>query len=154
MKITDPRGLLDVINPDELNRLLGYQPMEQDEPLSQESFHYSEPFGEDIERETAMEQTTIPQKEEKEKQSETVPRGPSEDRGELIQGHVMRLGDFIDTDAVSQPICEGTVEMLIRNRLLRPNFWPLVGQTKNLGRIAWNSSCLNFGNKSKEAKTS
>lgn len=106
MKITDPRPFLEEIDQDRLHDILGYRP----KSASTSSPIYVEPN--DHEREKSTEQIggmptdTTSSKFGEEAALVNAPiiseiePAPS---NYLIQGRVQRLGDFIDTDAVSLP---------------------------------------------------
>jgi hypothetical protein len=156
MKITDPRELLDAIDLDKLQEYLGYQPFEHEDDNSQNSLQYVEPFGTDEDEPQIATGDHASHTQEGETNVNTNSQGSGESPGEVITGHTMRLGDFIDTDAVSRAMRYATqpMQMLIHHRLLRQSSWLLPPQTKNSELIVWNSLCLNSENKSEMARTS
>lgn len=115
MRITDPQSLLDQLNFDELTRYLRYNPL-KDSPASLKKFHlqtepevmiestqavaieYHEPYGIDSEKGTFTE--TVGQQLAQEI-SVALPTESNANTTGIIKEKVMRLGDFIDTDAVS-----------------------------------------------------
>ena len=91
MEITDPRELLDAIDLGRLEKYLGYLPFENESFNSQETIQYSEPYGADQD-----------QASDEPGSADTVPEPQmGAVSGQKIKGRVIRLGDFIDTDAVS-----------------------------------------------------
>jgi hypothetical protein len=152
MEMSDPQELLNMIDQNILKDYLGYQPF-QIEPLeSSQVVHYSEPYGIDTEgvptevsnQSTGTEVATTPSA------NETVTQK------QFIKGKVLRLGDFIDTDAVR------CIRFHLRKHhdphprtLLSSHYHPLTStprspplnsspptqQTLNLAHTAWNTSC-------------
>ncbi|KAI0425598.1 hypothetical protein F5Y09DRAFT_94947 [Xylaria sp. FL1042] len=119
MKITDPQSLLDRLNPDELTKYLLYNPI-KDSPDILEKFHlqgedepgataveggnipYYEPYGTDAEEDTSSSETdslSLPSTASSPVQDH-FPTNLNPNSAEIIKGKVMRLGDFIDTDAI------------------------------------------------------
>ncbi|KAI1148096.1 aconitase iron-sulfur domain-containing protein [Nemania diffusa] len=114
MRITDPQSLLDQLNFDELTRYLRYNPL-KDSPASLKKFHlqtepevmiestqavaieYHEPYGIDSEKGTFTE--TVGQQLAQEI-SVALPTESNANTTGIIKEKVMRLGDFIDTDAI------------------------------------------------------
>jgi len=97
MKVTDPRPFLDGIDQVRLQTILGYrQKMASDKPT------YVEPSGTPASKgpSSASTQTStgIPSPQPPEETSVTSDSTFSSDN---LRGKVQRLGDFIDTDAVS-----------------------------------------------------
>ncbi|KAJ2981401.1 hypothetical protein NUW58_g6697 [Xylaria curta] len=121
MRITDPQPLLDQIDPAELTRYLQYNAI-KDSPEMLEKFHlenesrsrtagmqtgaisFSEPYGIDAERdtlstETGRQSTPLPRTTAAAVENQSLTQsGPSVTAP--IKGKVLRLGDFIDTDAI------------------------------------------------------
>jgi hypothetical protein len=83
---------------DKLQEYLGYQPFEDTDNFEITDFHYSEPYGEDQE----MASQEVPGSLEASESAKT--QLPSDASTDIIEGKVMVLGDFIDTDAVSFPM--------------------------------------------------
>ncbi|KAI0804954.1 hypothetical protein GGR55DRAFT_308661 [Xylaria sp. FL0064] len=119
MKITDPQPLLDRLNSDELTKYLKYNPI-KDSPDILEKFHlqgendpgttateasnipFNEPYGTDAEEDTSSSESDS-------WSLRSTASSPMQDHfpihsnpisAEIIKGKVMRLGDFIDTDAI------------------------------------------------------
>ncbi|KAG9771810.1 Aconitase htyD [Exophiala dermatitidis] len=95
MKMTDPTKLLELIDMDLLERYLGYQPFADIEvrPRS-DVVQYSEPYGRDLEVDNYAEGYP-------ESPAPTSDEGGNPDSvNKVISGKVLRLGDFIDTDAI------------------------------------------------------
>lgn len=124
MKVTDPQSLLDQLNSDELAKYLLYNPI-KDSPAILEKFHlqnegelwataleagdipYCEPYGTDAEEDTSSTDTdtdstgiSLPSTVSSPVRDQ-FPMNSRQKSAEIIKGKVMRLGDFIDTDAVS-----------------------------------------------------
>ncbi|KAF2968023.1 hypothetical protein GQX73_g5567 [Xylaria multiplex] len=126
MRITDPQSLLDQLDLEELTRCISYNPI-KDSPAILEKFHlqnesepgvtdmqanaitYCEPYGVDAEEEMSPE--TIRQQFAHADSMElpTPISSPIQDKFPMnsepstsatVKGKVMRLGDFIDTDAI------------------------------------------------------
>ena len=98
MRIRDPRELLDEIDQDLLRKYLENQPSECVDSRSSSRIQYSEPYGTNEQHESGAVEDI----------KSNAPRlpvnGDQESFSEnLLKGEVMRLGDFIDTDAVSPP---------------------------------------------------
>lgn len=124
MKVTDPQPLLNELDPDELAKYLRYNPLkdspdklrkfhletERDVEVEQAHITYYEPYGTDVEGETSKDNvgqqvprdTSVPLQKATDSpaqhESSTTPDGSTTG---LIKGKVLRLGEFIDTDAVS-----------------------------------------------------
>ncbi|KAI1426361.1 hypothetical protein F5Y12DRAFT_784069 [Xylaria sp. FL1777] len=119
MKITDPQPLLDQLDPEELTKYLLYNPI-KDFPDVLEKYHlqnehehgeaaaqadsipYSEPYGTDAEEHKATAEpvpVSVPSAVSPSVQDQP-PTGSEPTSTEIIKGKVMRLGDFIDTDAI------------------------------------------------------
>ncbi|RWA08597.1 hypothetical protein EKO27_g6512 [Xylaria grammica] len=127
MRITDPQSLLDQLNLDELAKFISYNPI-KDSPAILEKFHlqnenesgatdnthagtitYSEPYGLDAEEKSSTETTG-----QQPAHTDSVPltksiSSPAQEESSAkadpnmaatVKGKVMRLGDFIDTDAI------------------------------------------------------
>ncbi|KAI1132574.1 hypothetical protein F5Y10DRAFT_230869 [Nemania abortiva] len=126
MKVTDPQSLLDQLNLDDLSGYLRYSPL-KDSPAALKKFHlqteselaveptqtaaitYYEPYGIDAKGETFTETSgqqgpydtpgpslmAVPPPAQ-----DLLPKEPGANTTGLIKGKVMRLGDFIDTDAI------------------------------------------------------
>ena len=99
MTITNPGPLLDSIEIDYLYKCLGQQSKSIDDSQQQGGIIYSEPFGN-------------PNDGSKVQQDKEANRAPEDDfvsnsqhKQDQLHGKVLRLGDFIDTDAVSRPLC-------------------------------------------------
>jgi hypothetical protein len=101
MKITDPRELLDAIDLDQLQKFLGYQPLGPDSTIPQESLQYVEPFGADTDEQQTVAGDHASHEQAPQQNVETTSEDVKEAPGEVIKGRALRLGDFIDTDAVS-----------------------------------------------------
>jgi hypothetical protein len=106
MKITDPRPFLDAIDQTRLREILGSSPL--DEP--KKSPIYVEPGqGPSIPAATSNAEQTEQapnispenQVQAAEPQPDKTPSAPLSSTPDIRQGKVQRLGDFIDTDAVS-----------------------------------------------------
>ncbi|KAI1172357.1 aconitase iron-sulfur domain-containing protein [Nemania sp. FL0916] len=126
MKITDPQSLLDQLDLDELNRFLRYNPIKDSPTLIRKFDHktghelgvvhvqpeaivYNEPYGIDGTDMTLVESTKqetthdVPMSSPSPVSSPTQESLSSESkshRAATIKGKVMRLGDFVDTDAI------------------------------------------------------
>ncbi|KAJ3565701.1 hypothetical protein NPX13_g7408 [Xylaria arbuscula] len=119
MKVTDPQALLDKLNPDELTKYLLYNPI-KDTPSIIEKFHledeqdqgaidaqasdisYYEPYGTDADDDTSSsggESMSLPSTASS-PVLEQFPMHSEPKATEIIKGKVLRLGDFIDTDAI------------------------------------------------------
>ncbi|KAI1349419.1 hypothetical protein F5Y01DRAFT_327484 [Xylaria sp. FL0043] len=120
MKITDPQPLLDRLNTDELTKYLMYNPI-KDSPDILEKYHlqgendpgtiaaeagnipYYEPYGTDAEEDTSSSSESdawsLPSTASSPVQDH-FPMHSDPSSAEIIKGKVMRLGDFIDTDAI------------------------------------------------------
>lgn len=98
MEMSDPQELLSIIDQGVLKEYLGYQPF-QVEPLhSSKVVHYSEPYGTDIDgipTEASNQSTNM-------KVAITPSAHKTTTQKQIIKGKVLRLDDFIDTDAVSK----------------------------------------------------
>lgn len=98
--MTDPTKLLALIDMDLLERYLGYQPFADVEVRPRSGvIQYSEPYGRD------------PEFDDRAEDGNSESPGPASEEGsttdsveQVISGKVLRLGDFIDTDAVSETI--------------------------------------------------
>jgi hypothetical protein len=130
MRVTDPQPLLDKLDLDELAKYIQYNPI-KDSPALLEKFHlqaereleteytetggivYHEPYGIDAEEaETSSESVGLQGTQDSSTswgnsvsppvQDTSVPKSDPNTAG-IIEGKVLRLGDFIDTDAVSRP---------------------------------------------------
>ncbi|TGJ79978.1 hypothetical protein E0Z10_g8784 [Xylaria hypoxylon] len=127
MRITDPQPLLDQLNLDELVKCTSYNPI-KDSPAVLEKYHlqdesepgatdtqtdaitYCEPYGFDAEEETSsseiMEQhvahsDSMPSpKASSSPVQDQIPTNSDSNMSATVKGKVMRLGDFIDTDAI------------------------------------------------------
>lgn len=123
MTVTDPQELLDKLDSDELIKYLSYNPI-KDTPAVLEKFHlegemessvaaaresditYYEPYGTDAEDDTSSSEgdsMSLPSTASSPVQQQFAINAEPKP-AEIIQGRVMRLGDFIDTDAVSPPV--------------------------------------------------
>jgi hypothetical protein len=104
MTISDPRPLLEAIDPAYLLDCLSYQPLVTERPeteAKQQPISYSEPYGVDSEAQEQVASQRPPDPEDKMMEDggdASIAAGDGQDR---IDGRVLRLGDFIDTDAVS-----------------------------------------------------
>ncbi|KAI0517225.1 hypothetical protein F5B22DRAFT_603781 [Xylaria bambusicola] len=119
MRITDPQPLLDQLNLDELTKYLAYNTI-KDDPAVLEKFHlederepgtaaekvsdisYYEPYGTDTEENRSPLETgliSLPDTTPSLMQDQFSIK-PDLKGAEIIKGKVMRLGDFIDTDAI------------------------------------------------------
>jgi aconitase A len=101
MTVSDPRPLLEAIDPAYLQECLGYQPfLKADEPeIKQQSFSYSEPYGTDGEEQVKTQKAPEPVEDDGPSAAGT---GQPRSAADVIDGKVLLLGDFIDTDAVSR----------------------------------------------------
>jgi hypothetical protein len=102
MQISDPRALLDLINRDRLTQYLGFKPPSlqriSDHTLTQANqVHFSEPYG--VEGEPSNSANSSIHSGEPILNNEDT-QVNSEDSLAMLKGNVLRLGDFIDTDAV------------------------------------------------------
>lgn len=98
MEVRDPQDLLNLIDRGILEKYLGYSVSDIDPLVNQPEVCYSEPYGVDSassDMETVTESVPADAK--------TRPMGSSvtANSKSMISGKVLRLGDFIDTDAVS-----------------------------------------------------
>jgi 3-isopropylmalate dehydratase small subunit len=104
MTISDPRPLLEAIDPAYLLDCLDYQPLVKEGPeteAKQQSISYSEPYCIDSEKQEQVASQSPPDPEDKTMEDggdAPIAAGDGRDR---IDGRVLPLGDFIDTDAVS-----------------------------------------------------
>jgi hypothetical protein len=96
MAITDPQSLLNSIDQDCLKKYLGFNPFMEDVGASIGSIEYVEPYGKDAVPEAAAES-----KETSSPVAETTETAEAAAADRRIEGKVLKLGDFIDTDAVS-----------------------------------------------------
>lgn len=96
MKICDPQELLDMIDRALLEQYLEYQPFDTVPLVNRPEVHYSEPHGAnsppDLER--AIDNTSENTRIEPGKSS------TDDSSHNITNGRILRLGDFIDTDAV------------------------------------------------------
>ncbi|KAI1295807.1 hypothetical protein F5Y03DRAFT_387354 [Xylaria venustula] len=120
MRITDPQPLLDQLNHEELTKYLLYNPI-KDSPDVLEKFHleneqdpeviaahtdsisYYEPYGTDAEADISSSEAdtvSMPSTPTSPTIQHQFPIHSGPNTGEVIKGKVMRLGDFIDTDAI------------------------------------------------------
>ncbi|KAJ9131059.1 Aconitase [Pleurostoma richardsiae] len=97
MRITNPRQLLDAINYDRLQEYLGYLPFEVNEAEGKGTLQYFEPFGVDSEDGSHHTDETGLQQEKSENNRKKLEGAPEQ----TVKGRAMRLGDFIDTDAIA-----------------------------------------------------
>jgi hypothetical protein len=109
MKICNPQGLLDSIDQERLTKYLGHNPFLEDVSTIVGSPEYVEPGEpEDMEIPSQPNNTEAPSEpvvaespgSGSHNSDETNPAQESSST-RIINGKVMRLGDFIDTDAVS-----------------------------------------------------
>jgi hypothetical protein len=126
MKITDPQPLLDKLDLGELTKYLRYNPI-KDSPAILKKFHleaegepnsraaggsivYCEPYGIDAETDGRFPYNEVEQLDAQAEsltlkntisQESTSISASDHTSRDIIKGKVMRLGDFIDTDAVS-----------------------------------------------------
>ncbi|KAK4946094.1 hypothetical protein LTR10_014896 [Elasticomyces elasticus] len=98
MTICDPKPLLEAIDAAYLQKCLGYQPSTMsDEPRSQrQSMPYLEPYGADGAEHCESQEQPGPEK----KNPATERTGQQGSAADVINGRVLVLGDFIDTDAI------------------------------------------------------
>ncbi|KAI0534515.1 hypothetical protein GGR58DRAFT_482485 [Xylaria digitata] len=126
MRITDPQPLLDQLNLEELAKCISYNPI-KDSPAILEKFHlqnesepgatdtqtdaitYCEPYGVDAEEEMSAETIREQFAHADSMELPTPISSPIQDKFPMnsdpntsatVKGKVMRLGDFIDTDAI------------------------------------------------------
>jgi hypothetical protein len=96
MNITDPKEFLEEIDMDILRDYLGYIPFEiAPSEKTRCKIQFSEPY------------SAISNGEETHTTREAISQPPGEIKGattQVIKGRVLRLGDFIDTDAVSREL--------------------------------------------------
>ncbi|KAJ9494116.1 hypothetical protein H2202_010423 [Exophiala xenobiotica] len=96
MRICDPRPLLEAMDMGYLGNCVRYSPFDVGDPQPHEALKYDEPYGEartqDIEN--GSRSTTLG-----DASHENHASGVSDGKS-LISGKVLRLGDFIDTDAI------------------------------------------------------
>ena len=95
MQITDPQPLLNVLDQERLRTYLGFTPFMEDVSASVGSIKYVEPGGKDAET------RSLTEKETDSGGHSAKMDAPEEMSYHRIEGKVLRLGDFIDTDAVS-----------------------------------------------------
>jgi hypothetical protein len=101
MQMANPRELLDMIDRDRLKDYLGFEPSEQGTPVSGKPETYtstlllSEPYGTDGDTSNTA-HGDIPIAETDTSDDAVVGKVLST----VIQSKVLRLGDFVDTDAV------------------------------------------------------
>ncbi len=98
MQIKDPQSLLDSLDQERLKTYLGFNPFMEDVSASAGSIEYVEPGGKDAEGSSHTEMRT-----DTTKQDGIADLAAEKPSHRLIEGKVLRLGDFIDTDAVSRP---------------------------------------------------
>lgn len=97
MQICDPQPLLDQIDTDVLSQRLGYNPLSTQPPAASGRIQYSEPSGKGVE--SGHEISAQIASDAAEESSGALEQSVVDQR--QIKGKVVRLGDFIDTDAVS-----------------------------------------------------
>ncbi|GFP54384.1 putative aconitate hydratase [Trichoderma asperellum] len=92
MKIIDPHSFLEDIDMEKLRDYLGYIPLEiTPDCQTQSQLQYSEPYSQS----SNMEETRVAQ------EAVSLPHfGFQSVKTEAIKGRVLRLGDFVDTDAI------------------------------------------------------
>lgn len=98
MEMSDPQELVNRIDQNRLKEYLGYQPFQVEPLQNSQVVHYSEPYGTDTEgvaKEVSGSYTKA------EVDPTPIPKEPAAQK-QTIKGKVLRLGDFIDTDAVSR----------------------------------------------------
>lgn len=100
MKIIDPHSFLEDIDMEKLRGYLGYIPFEiAPDGQTQSQLQYSEPYSQSSNKE----ETQVVQ------EAVSLPHsGLQSVKTEAIKGRVLRLGDFVDTDAVSLRSITGT----------------------------------------------
>ncbi len=98
MKVADPRTLLDSIDQDQLRRYLGYNPLLEDVLPTAGKVDYVEPC-EGFNNETPP---ATPTSAEPTQNNSGIQRHTTSDAAtqRLIDGKVLRMSDYIDTDAV------------------------------------------------------
>ena len=98
MRICDPRPLLEAMDMRYLENCVRYSPFDVGDPQPHAALRYDEPYGEalteDVENSSRL-------RTRGDASRESQASGDSDGKS-LISGKVLRLGDFIDTDAVSQ----------------------------------------------------
>jgi hypothetical protein len=99
MQICDPQELLDLVDRDILEQYLGYQPFECEPVNNQLEVHFSEPYGTDNTNSVA-DASIIEDSKTAEDKPESQEPVASANSHEVLKGKILRLGDFIDTDAV------------------------------------------------------
>lgn len=124
MRVSDPQPLLDELDSDELTKYLRYNPL-KDSPDKLRKYHleterdvavepahitYYEPYGTDADGETSTDNvrqlvpqdTPVPSQKTIDSPAQRLPTTtPDGSTTGLIKGKVLRMGEFIDTDAVS-----------------------------------------------------
>jgi hypothetical protein len=102
MKIKDPRELLNAIDRTKLQEYLGYQPLVHSSLDTSDTFHYSEPYGEDVGQVQTTTNKNASHTPNPSPHSSVKSQDPEKPQAEIISGQALPLGDFIDTDAVSE----------------------------------------------------
>lgn len=89
-----------MIDRDILERYLGYQPFECEPLINPVEVHFSEPYGTDSTDDAYADASIVidskPAGDKPESQESVAPVNSHE----RLKGNILRLGDFIDTDAV------------------------------------------------------
>lgn len=101
MNVSDPRPLLQAIDPAYLRECLGYQPfsMADESDIKQQSISFSEPFGTDGEEQVKTQKAPDPADAD---DPHTAGSVQPQSTADMVNGRVLLVGDFIDTDAVSR----------------------------------------------------
>lgn len=154
MQITDPRPFLESIDPAYLQKCVGYQPLGfESGSEQQQELAYSEPYGVKEENIDCNKPVPLARNTRANGASTNVSVSAGSSPEELIDGKVLLLGDFIDTDAVSRctlrphVLCTPrnrrllTISCLMSNRSSRRNSSQATQQTNHWAYIAWSTSC-------------
>lgn len=136
MKVTDPKPFLDAIDKTRLKEILGHHPINtpKNGPVYIEPSHRSNVPLPPLH--TYQEVSSTDEKQTTDPPLYNVAMSSSINAPDIRQGKVQRLGDFIDTDAVSAGYRIVNENTLITNSSRLLKFSPRALPTKSLGSIA------------------
>lgn len=141
MRITDPQKLLDSIDLDRWQRLKGTKPLTMP---SSGSPSYVEPSGSSDSRSDGQNPISS--------SIESVEKGDIGSAGkDMLKGKVQRLGDFIDTDAVSHAFSREFTQTNVSDMKLAPAQYLITSQTnEDIGAHCLENTHPNFRARVKE----
>jgi hypothetical protein len=100
MLVSNPQELLDMVDRDILEQYLGYQPFEYEPLINTVEVHFSEPYGTDSTNSAYADDSIVIDGKSAGDEPESQESVASGNSHEVLKGNILRLGDFIDTDAV------------------------------------------------------